>query len=308
MELLYFLESIRNPVLDVIIQAITNLGSEIVFLVLGMLMFWCVDKRQGYFILLTGFAGTYINQFLKITCRIPRPWVRDPSFTIVESARAGATGYSFPSGHTQIAVGTFGGLALCRKETWLRVVCLVLAVLVPFSRMYLGVHTPADVGAAALCALCLILILWPLFQKHGTAPRLMLPVCGAITVLGLSFLLFCTLYPFPADTDPVNLAEAVKNAYSLLGALLGLWVIWLLDERLIHFDTKAPLLGQAVKLLAGFVLLLFIMEGTKPLFHLIFSGHPVAHTFRYFLTVLFAGGVWPLTFRWFARFPGKRKH
>ena len=47
-----------------------------------------------------GFFGTLVNQFLKLVCRVPRPWVRDPNFTIVEAARADATGYSFPSGHT----------------------------------------------------------------------------------------------------------------------------------------------------------------------------------------------------------------
>ena len=145
MSFLYLLESVRNPVLDVLMQAVTELGGATLFIVFGMLMFWCVDKRQGYFLLTVGLAGTFLNQFLKISCRVPRPWVRDPAFTIVESARADAAGYSFPSGHSQIAVGTYGGLALCRREKWVRIVGTVLAVLIPFSRMYLGVHTPADV-------------------------------------------------------------------------------------------------------------------------------------------------------------------
>lgn len=116
MSFLYLLESVRNPVLDVLMQAVTELGGATLFIVFGMLMFWCVDKRQGYFLLTVGLAGTFLNQFLKISCRVPRPWVRDPAFTIVESARADAAGYSFPSGHSQIAVGTYGGLALCRRE------------------------------------------------------------------------------------------------------------------------------------------------------------------------------------------------
>ncbi len=133
MSFLYLLESVRNPVLDVLMQAVTELGGATLFIVFGMLMFWCVDKRQGYFLLTVGLAGTFLNQFLKISCRVPRPWVRDPAFTIVESARADAAGYSFPSGHSQIAVGTYGGLALCRREKWVRIVGTVLAVLIPFS-------------------------------------------------------------------------------------------------------------------------------------------------------------------------------
>ena len=47
---------------------------------------------------------------MKLSFQIPRPWVLDPNFTIVEQAREAATGYSFPSGHSQSAVGTFGAL------------------------------------------------------------------------------------------------------------------------------------------------------------------------------------------------------
>lgn len=299
MDFLRLLASFRTPVLNFLMQAITELGGEILFLAIGMCMFWCVDKRQGYFLLLTGFAGTYINQFLKIACRVPRPWVRDPAFSIVESARTGATGYSFPSGHTQIAVGTWGGLALCRKERWIKGIGITLAVVIPFSRMYLGVHTPADVGVSMLCALCLILLLWPLFQKQGTRPRLMLPLCGVITAMGLAFLLYVHVYPFPADTDPVNLSEAVKNAHALLGALIGLWITWLVDECWLHFDTRAPLWGQILKLVAGFFFVLLVLEGSKPLFHLLFGDAQIAHTLRYALTVLCAGVVWPLTFRFY---------
>ena len=92
MDVLYWLESIRTPVLDALMLLFTEFGNELLFIAAGLIMFWCIDKKQGYFILLTGFFGVYINQFLKITCRIPRPWVLDPDFTIVEAAREAATG------------------------------------------------------------------------------------------------------------------------------------------------------------------------------------------------------------------------
>ena len=111
MNLLYALERLRTPFWDAVFSAVTHLGEETVFMVAAILIFWCVSKQEGYYLLLMGFFGTVVNQFLKLLFRIPRPWVRDPDFTIVESARAQATGYSFPSGHTQNAVATFGGIA-----------------------------------------------------------------------------------------------------------------------------------------------------------------------------------------------------
>ena len=105
MRLLYWFEQIRNPVMDQFMLLITHLGEETAFLVIALILFWCVDKYIGYYTLSVGFVGTLANQFLKLWFRIPRPWVQDPNFTILEQAREAASGYSFPSGHTQSAVG-----------------------------------------------------------------------------------------------------------------------------------------------------------------------------------------------------------
>lgn len=307
MEVLYWFESIRNPVLDTLMLILTEFGNEVLFIAVGMIMFWCIDKKQGYFVLLTGFFGVYVNQFLKITCRIPRPWVLDPDFTIVEAAREAASGYSFPSGHTQTAVGCYGALAVCRREKWVKIVGIVMCLLIPFTRMYLGVHTPWDVGTSVIIALALIFILWPLFYEYGHRRSLMYPLMGILTVMGIAFLLYVLLYPFPADIDATNYAGAVKNAYKFLGCTLGMWVIYEADTRFIRFDTKtAKWWAQILKLAVGFLLLLTIMEGAKPVWNWIFGGHIIANTVRYFCTVLFAGAVWPLTFKWFAKLGAKK--
>ncbi len=315
MEFLYLLESIRNPVLDAVMLVFTEFGNEMLFIVAGMLMFWCIDKKQGYFILLTGFFGVYINQFLKITCRIPRPWVLDPDFTIVEGARAAATGYSFPSGHTQTALGCYAGLAVCRKEKWVRVGGIILALLIPFTRMYLGVHTPYDVAMSAAVALCLVFTLWALFDRRPSAvPRLMFPLMGILTAMAVAFLIYTNdinnyfgslSYLYTEDIQ--NVTHALENAYKFLGCTVGMWIIYILDLKVIRFETgTAKWWAQIPKLLLGFGLLVLILEGSKPLWRLIFGDALIAHTLRYFLTVLFAGAVWPLTFKWFARLGVKK--
>ena len=109
-------------------------------------------------------------------------------------------------------------------------------------------------------------------------------------------------YNFPADIDVANYTSAVKNAYKFLGCTLGMWVIYEVDTRFIRFDTKtAKWWAQIIKLAVGFGLLLVVMEGSKPLFNLIFKGNYIAYAIRYFLTVLFAGAVWPLTFKFWGK-------
>ena len=120
MQILYMLEKTRMPALDELMLAVTRLGEETAFLVAALIVFWCVDKRKGYYVMAVGFAGTIISQFLKLLCRVPRPWVLDPNFSIVERARVAADGYSFPSGHSQSAVGTFGAIAVTTKNRWVK--------------------------------------------------------------------------------------------------------------------------------------------------------------------------------------------
>ena len=85
MGFLYILEDMRIPVLNAFMLLITQLGDEITFLVIALILFWCVDKRRGYYILAVGFLGTLANQFMKLFFRIPRPWVLDENFTILEN-------------------------------------------------------------------------------------------------------------------------------------------------------------------------------------------------------------------------------
>ena len=284
---------------------ITHLGSETLFMVIAITVFWCVNKRHGYYLLSVGFIGTLANQFLKLCFRIPRPWVLDENFTIVESARADATGYSFPSGHTQSVVGTMGGVARFTRKLWLRIVCVVIAVLVALSRMYLGVHTPKDVGVSLVIAVILVFALYPIVERAARNPRAMgglLLVMEGLTVL---YLLFTVLYPFPADIDADNLAHGIQSGWKMLGCTVGMTLVWWLDEKLIHFETEAVWYAQIIKVVIGFGLVLAVKSGLKPpLVALLGAG--VGGAVRYFLMVLVAGAVWPLFFRYFARMGRKR--
>ena len=301
MEFLYLLESLRTPLGDAFFSTITHFGGETLLIVVGLLLFWCVDKWEGYYMLSVGLSGTVINQFLKLWFRIPRPWVRDPNFTIVESARAEATGYSFPSGHTQSSVGICGSLARWNKVRWLRLLCIALCVLVPLSRLYLGVHTPADVGVSLVIALALVLVLCPLMRRAAASPALMRGVMLAMSLLAGGYLAFVSLYSFPADVDAANLASGIKNAYTMLGCILGLWLSYEVDLRWLKFDTKAPLPGQALKLVLGLGLLMAIKSGAKAPLHGLLANDYLADGIRYFLMVAFAGCIWPLTFRFFKK-------
>ena len=304
MGLLYLLENIRVPVLNECMLLITRLGEETAFLVAALIVFWCVDKRKGYYIMSVGFIGTMANQFLKLLCRIPRPWVLDENFTILEEAREAATGYSFPSGHSQTAVGTFGGIAHTTKNKWVKWICIAVAVLVPFSRMYVGVHTPYDVLVGAGMALALVFLLKPVvLDKDDKAMKALIAVMLAMAV---GLLLYVELYPFPADVDEANLTSGVKNAYTMIGCLVGVAIVYIAEKKYVNFDNKAVWWAQVLKVVLGLAVVLVVKEGLRSPLEAIFAGYMAARAVRYFLVVVVAGFLWPMTFRWFGKLGGKK--
>ncbi len=311
MSFLYFLESLRNPVFDFLFSIITLCGEETVFMAVGMIIFWCVSKHRGYYLLCIGFVGTLLNQFLKMLFRIPRPWIKDPSFTIVDSAKDAATGYSFPSGHTQTSVGLFGGLARSYKNLWLRIAAISLCVLVPLSRMYLGVHTPLDVGVSIVIALVLIFVGYPLFERANNSPKLMYIILGSLTALVAAYTLFVCLWQFPDEVYATeaslgNLISAQKNGFTLLGCMAGLVVIYALDSKYIKFPTDAVWWAQIIKVVGGLCLVIAAKELLRSPLDMLFGGHLAARSVRYFIMVLVGGVLWPLTFKWFSKL-GKKE-
>ena len=301
MPFLYFLESIRNPVLDFIFSTVTHLGEETLFLAIAIFFFWCVNKREGYFILITGLVGTVVNQVAKLFFRIPRPWVLDPQFNIIESARAEATGYSFHSGHTQNVAGTFGSIAAFKKGAFRKILCIVIILLVGFSRMYLGVHTPLDVIVSLLVALGLVVLLRPVFATEESFKKCMPIVVVGSVILSLLFLAYVLGIGGDSDLDPHNYQSGLKNACTLLGCTAGLVVVHFVDSKYIKFETEAKWYAQLLKLAIGLGIILAIKSGLSAPLTALFGNEYVARAVRYFLIVVFAGAVWPLTFKKFAK-------
>ena len=297
MEILYFLEKIRTPFLDAVLSTVTHLGEETLAIAAALFLYWCVSKKWGCYSLLVTFFGLFLNQSAKIICRVSRPWVAHPGFTIVESARAQAAGYSFPSGHTANITGMLGSWARFTKKKWLRVIFLVLIAVVSFSRMYLGVHYPSDVLFSLVVGVLLIFLLYRLYEKgEGISVRLRISFLLAL-VLSILFILFVQLHVWPADIEIDNLISAQKNSWLMAGLCAGMIVGIYFDKNVIDFRVKAPWWAQILKTVIGLALVMALKSGLK----LIFPDDLWWTAPRYFLSAVFATCVWPLTFPWFAR-------
>ena len=215
--------------------------------------------------------------------------------------KRGSERISFPSGHSQNAVSTFGALFLTTKKLWFKITLGVLAGIVLFSRMYLGVHTPWDVIAGASAALVILLLLEEVFKKDELFSKVMPYLVGALTLAAIGFFVYAMFFsPLPEQTHITYDAiySAKKNAATLLGCAAGLCLVYPLDRFVIKFETKAHWYAQIIKLAVGLGVILGIKLGLGALLNPVLDVY--ARIITYFVMVAFAGAVWPLTFGWFS--------
>ena len=301
MDILRAIAEIRNPVFDAFFSLITRMGEEVFFLAIAIIFFWCVNKREGYFVLLTGLFGTVLNQGAKLLFRIPRPWVYDPTFEVVGDAKVAATGYSFPSGHTQNAAGTLGAISAYKPTVKKTIICTALILLVAFSRMYLGVHTLLDVVVSLVFALILILVLRPVFTDDEKFHKFMPWVVTFGVIFSVGLLAFVVSIGGDETLDPHNYESGLKNACTLMGCTIGLIPAYIVDRKWTKFETKAPWYAQIIKIAIGLAVVLAIKSGlSSPLTALCAGNAYAARIIRYFLIVIFAGVLYPISFKWYA--------
>ena len=139
-------------VLDFIIPKLTVLGNGgALWIISGVLLLLTKKYRKYGVLLLSSLAvGALIGNLLlkNIVARL-RPFQQESAVLLIGEP----TGYSFPSGHTLTSV--IGAIVLAFADRRFGYVAIPLAVLIAFSRLYLFVHFPSDVFAAALLGLAI---------------------------------------------------------------------------------------------------------------------------------------------------------
>ena len=289
MTFLWFLSEHRTPALDKIMQLVTYFGQEIIIIALICALYWCADKRFAYLLGFTYFTAGLCVQTLKITFRIPRPWILDPGFSAVESAVPAATGYSFPSGHTQGATALYFPLALKAKKIWLKSLSVFLFLAVGFSRMYLGCHTPKDVLASLALSIIVSLVIWrsQSFLLDGT--RHLKQIAAILAAISLAV----AAYAFALKNAGVIETRYALDCCRAAGAGIGFAAGWYLERTKLKFDTRAERpFHQILKLLTGLALTFAIKTG----FTLVFGNSVLAKMAEYFILVLWVLAIYPYLF------------
>ena len=285
METVYLVQSVAAPWLDTLMTWITDLGSEEAYVALMVVTYLAVDARAGRALGITLLLSFQLNQYAKGWFDTARPFELDASVIRTQRAVDGALGPGFPSGHAQSATTFWGLAAALVGRVWFWVVAALLIVLVAFSRVYLGVHVPADILGGLLIG-TVVVVLAMLWLRSGFDPPLPLAV-----LLGVAL-------PFA-----LHLAFPTPESDLLTGALAALVV----GPMLLRHRTDGPLLGRVAVALVGLVLAFTVLVASSELLPEAVKRNPVGGYLRYFVLGATATLLAPFIGQAFGWIPSTRR-
>ena len=95
---------------------ITTIAVDYWVIIPAFVIFWAFDKKKGRMLLFSAGIGRFLTATLKSIFCVYRPWVRDPAVKPLPEVMSGATGYSFPSGHSASSSSLYAALIVIYRK------------------------------------------------------------------------------------------------------------------------------------------------------------------------------------------------
>lgn len=275
-------------------------------IVIMAVVYWCVSKEFGTYLLMGWSGNRLVNGFLKVTACAYRPWIRDARIVPYGNAMTTATGYSFPSGHTMNGSTVYGGCAV-RKDLskGFRIVMGLLIVLIGLSRCWLGVHTPQDILVGCVCGILVMWLTAKLMRWIDAHPEKdLLVVCIGI-VLAAVIAVYAAVKPYPADYNAegkilVDGAKMANDTFKGVGWCIAFLVGWILERRFVGFSTDVSSQKKLMRLGSGLLGYYAVSLILVPLVKN-WIGGPAGTLISCFLQIFYIAFLFPWIFKHFEK-------
>ncbi len=272
--IIVYLQNLGSPFFDLLFLAITSAGSQPVYYLIAMLIFWCYGKKTGIQLMYVLFFLSFLAIFAKNLFGMPRP----PDYL----HKTLAQGFGFPSGHALASAGFLGFLGGRVRNTWVIITCATVVLAVSLSRVYLGVHYAGDVVGGILFGLVIALIalevetgVLKLLQRLDRRSRYLVAVMLPLVLIAM------------ATAQRGLLREQVETGMVMAGVGAG----YLIEEDRIRFEDAKNNKQRFGRFLAGTLTLAIVYVGAS----LIFSDFII---FKYAALGLVSTCIAPWIFTW----------
>ena len=284
-DLIKLLQRMSNGFTDAVFLGITQLGTEIAFLAIAVLLYWCFDKKYAYRFFNVYILGVAITNFLKLGFKRTRPF----NAYRVRSIGTPETTYSFPSGHTEsiASISTLLTIKYGKKYRFVPIVGAAATLLVMISRMYLGQHYLSDVFCGLTVGVFCAIAFNALLSLFGDREELFLIPNLIISVIIISVLAGVGTLNSPSGAD------ILKG----LGAFIAFDAGYFIEKRYVKYDVEINRVWWKViiRLVVGLGVAVGIQQGFKLFLP---ESIPMLYCFlRYFIMAAWAALAAPALFK-----------
>jgi undecaprenyl-diphosphatase len=287
LEIVLWIQSFRQPLIDVFFLFVTEFGDETIFLFLAALLYWTIDKKFAYRFMMFFLFGAVLNGSLKFLTNSPRPHSEFPDQ--VSLVGEGSGGTSLPSGHAQnSSMMAFTLHKKVKPHQWLLKGLLFIGVfLVMLSRLYLGEHYLSDVLLGLFVSYALYAFINRM-DPRWLSNRLM-QWLFVIMPFGLAIL------------------TQSKDMFVSSATILGIFIFFPLEEKYIGFKPKGSLVQSLIRMTIGVSVALILRVVIKLIFEqglysVGFESNPtltdnLLDFIRYFIIVIWMMIIAPFIFK-----------
>lgn len=311
LEIIHWLQSIRNGFLDVFFNFFTLFGEEIILIVVLGFVYWCLNKKTGEKIGITIFVSLGLNSLIKLIVMRPRPFMVDSQIENLKPSTSG--NYSFPSGHTQTTSTTFFSLYYFLKKRWLLIVAIIITTLVALSRMYLGVHYLTDVLMGALLGIIISYVAAKYLDSDKKIHLLYNVLFVLVNVAFVGIIVINYISNNHAQVlDSSQMFFDTESVAKMFGTIAGFILGVGYEKKYVNFSNHKDIAKNLLRLVLGLALIMGLRLGLKFLFGIIVDSDNLMPDegfktilailldyLRYLLMLFFGIGIFPKLFKKF---------
>ncbi len=281
------LQFVRNDFAKLFNQATSFFGTEMFFMIVAVVLYWCIDKRFAYRLFNVYILGVAVTNVLKLSFKRTRPFNAYPDE--IDSIGDKESTYSFPSGHTEsiASLATMTTIKYGRKYKVVPIVGVMLTVLVMFSRMYLGQHYLSDVFCGLTAGIFLSIAFNALLSLFKDKEEWFV-----VPALVISAVLIGVLGGLGKFDEPSS-ADILKG----VGAFTAFDIGYILEKRFVKYDVheNAKWWQYALRIVIGAGVTVAVQYGFKLFLP---KSIPMLYCFlRYFVMAMWASLAAPAIFK-----------